>query len=84
MIDRAAGAKQIFNAFVIRDVGRYGGGAQCGRYRIEALGVAGSYDDVGPFTPRQFGGRQTDTGRAPDNDDLLACKHHDVSSMLCF
>ena len=35
--------------------------------------------DLGAFALGQFGGRQTDAGRASDHDDFLTCKLHSHS-----
>ncbi len=82
MIDRAAGVEKIFNAFVTRDVGRNGPCAEITRDRIQTFGIARGNDDFSAFARGHFGGRKTDTGRATDHHDLLAFKHHDVSSIV--
>ena len=56
MVDRAAGTKQIFDAFVAGDVGHDRAGTQRGGDRIQAVGVAGRNDDFGALARRQFGG----------------------------
>jgi hypothetical protein len=81
MIDRAATAEEIVDAFVAGDIGRDRDGVQPGCDRIQAVNVAGRNNNIGPFPLGEFGGRKTDTGGASNDDDFLACKHDAVSLM---
>jgi len=73
MVDRAAMSKQAGDAFIAGDVGRNRLDPQLRGRRIQALGVTRGDDDVGALLLGEFGGRKTDTGRAPDDDDLFTC-----------
>src|ERR1019366_6054117 len=84
MIDRAATAEQTGDTLIAGDIRRDCDGVQLAGNRIQAVNVTGCNNDIGPFPLRQFGGRKTDTGRASDDNDFLACKHHDVSSISMF
>jgi hypothetical protein len=84
MIDYAAGTEKINDTLFAGDVGRDRGCTQSVRGRLQALGVARGHDDIGAFRLCQFGGRQTDAGRAPNHHDLPTRKQHAVSSDLAF
>jgi hypothetical protein len=81
MIDRAATAEEIVDAFVAGDIGRDRDGVQPGCDRIQAVNVTGRNNNIGPFPLGEFGGRKTDTGRASNDDDFLTCEHDAVSLM---
>ena len=80
MVDRAAGLEQIDDAVVVGDVGDDAVGADFVGGGFHLVGAARGDDHVGALRLGQFGGRQTDAGRASDDNDLLTCKQHDVSS----
>ena len=50
---------------------------------FQALGIARGNNDFGAFGFGEFGGCQTDAGRASDHDDFLALERH-VSSLNLF
>ena len=68
--------KQTGDAFVTGDVGRNGVGAHLIGGGLQTLGIARGDHHLGALALGHFGGRQTDTGGAPDDDDLLTCKTH--------
>jgi hypothetical protein len=84
MIDRATAPEKTGDAFVIGDIGRDRDGVQSGCNCIQAVNATGCKNNIGSFPLGEFGGRETDTGRAPDDDDFLTCEHDAVSFIFSF
>ena len=82
VIDRAAFAEKIGYALIAGDVGRNRRRAQFICNHLQAVGVTGGNDNIGAFTLCQLGGRKTDAGRAPNDDNLHTCEQHTISSNL--
>ena len=80
MIDDAALLEETGDAFVIGHVGRNGGRPHLIGGRLQTLGIARGDHHLGALALGQFCGRQTDTGGAPDDNDLLTCKTHPIFS----
>jgi hypothetical protein len=76
MVHRPALPKKLAYAFVAGDISRNRFCAQLSRSRLQAVGVTRCNDDISALVLCKFGCRQTYTGGAANDNNLLTCKQH--------